>query len=117
MPPGDLEGLLPLLEVSHGNSAQARGKCGNKVVPGAMPGTLERVFRMQPRRDLLVQVLGDRVRLEQGPPVHLQHRDFPVRRQLEEPVRLVAQIDVGDFKVHVLGAQDNHGALYPRSGV
>ena len=117
MPPGDLEGLLPLLGVRGGYSAEARGKYGNKVVPGAMPGTLERVFRMQPRRDLLVQVFGDRVRLEQGPPIHLQHRDFPVRRQLEEPIRLVAEIDVGDFKFHVLGAQDNHGALDPGSGV
>ena len=73
---------------------------------------------MQPRRDGLVEIFVDRVRLEQrNLVVDAQHRHLLVRRDGEEPVGPVVAVDMLEFELDALLAQHDRRALHPRAGL
>ena len=73
---------------------------------------------MQPRHDRLIEIFGDRIRLEQRHRVvDAQHRHFLVRRNGEEPVGTVVRLDVTELERDVLLAQHDRRALHPRAGL
>ena len=98
------------------DAAQRLGEVGHEVGPSAVPGPLDRVVRMEPRRHDLVEEFGDRVRFEERLVLDDQNRDLAVRRNLEEPVGLLSEIDVGYVELDLFGAHQDHGALHPGSG-
>ena len=81
-----------------------------------MAGTIDRILGVQPGRHHLVEKLGDRVGFEERLVADDEHRDLAVRRDLEEPVGFLAQIDVGYVELDLFGAHKDHGALHPGSG-
>ena len=72
---------------------------------------------MQPRRNGLVQELGDRIRFERNPVVEAQHRYLLVRRDGQEPVGAVVGLDVTELEVDLLLAQHDRGTLHPWAGL
>src|SRR5438270_2728695 len=112
----DLLGSLIVLRLGVGISRRRDGTGeGRHIIrPGPVYRALDRVLRMQTRRDRLVQVLVDSVGFEQRYlVVDPQYRHFLVRRDGEEPVRPVVGLDVAELELGVLLAQDNGGALHP----
>src|SRR5579859_1944842 len=92
------------------------GEGRHVIGPGTVDGALHRILGVQPRRDRLVQIFGDRARFEQRHGVvDAQHRHLLVRRDGEEPVRPVVRIDVPELERDVLFAQHDRGALHPRA--
>ena len=101
-----------------GNGRHLLGEGRHVVGPGAVDGALYRVLRMQPRRDRLVQVLGDGIRFEQRDAiVDAQHRHFLVRRYGEEPIGSVVGLDVAELEIDLLLAQHDRRPLHPGAGL
>ena len=94
---------------------QQTGERGDVVSPCAMARAGQRVFRVQAGRYHLVQEFRYGIGFEKRYIVDEQYRDLAVRRDLEEPVWFVAQIDVSHFKIDGLRTHHNHGALDPGS--
>ena len=76
----------------------------------------QRIFRVQTGRHRFVQKFGNGVGFEKDFLIDLEHGDFAVRRNLQEPVGFVPEINKCDLELDVFGAHGNHGALDPRSG-
>ena len=106
--------LLPRLGVV--DAAQRLGEVRHEIGPGAVAGTIDRILGMQPGRHHLVEEFGDRVGFEERLVLDDENRDLAVRRNLEEPVGLLAEIDVGYVELDLFGAHQDHGALHPGSG-
>jgi hypothetical protein len=80
-------------------------------------GARERVFRVQARAGLgFLEVLADHVAFEQNGFLaarlrHAKKRHLAERRDLEEPVRLLREVDHDAFEGHVLFEECDRGAL------
>jgi len=77
-----------------------------------MACALERIGRMQPRREGFVEVLADHCRLEDRLAVHQEHRRLAQRRNGQKPVRLGSQVDVVAPEGDAFLVQDDRCALH-----
>ncbi len=106
--------LIVRLGVGISRRGHDLGESRYVVGPGAIDGALHRILRMQPRRDRLIEVLGDRVRFEQRHAVvDAQDRHLLVRGNGEEPIGPVVAVDVAKLEVDPLLAQHDRGTLHP----
>jgi hypothetical protein len=95
--------------VEAGDIAQNRR---SELDPGPMLGAAQRIARVQRLRFGFLEIFQDHRGLENRGVADHQNRRLAERRDFQEPVRLVRQIDIDPFERDALFGQRDHGALH-----
>ena len=82
-----------------------------KRYPAALPGTVERVVRLQGRRQYIVEKLVDNSRVEKDLAIDAQDRDLSEGRHRIEPRRRFGKIDESGLEIHPLFVERDQAPL------
>jgi len=80
-----------------------------------MFGARKRIVRMQRMRLGILEIFEDDGGFEHRLVADPEHRHLAERRNLQEPVGLVIEIDIDPFEWHALLGERNHCALHVRA--